>query len=106
MGLLPQDLIWGTNVRDTKNLCSLMLPGEPRLRAKKHASRKPSDRAGDQLHMQVFETPELEQHPRVTDARGSLMLVGNVRVAGLTPAEAATRIQQELIAGNFLNIHR
>ncbi len=59
--------------------------------------------AGDQLHVQVLETPDLEQHPRVTDAGDlPLMLVGNVRVAGLTPAEAAAKIQQSLIAGNFL----
>ncbi len=39
---------------------------------------------GDQLHIQVFETPELEQTPHgVTDAGElPLMLVGNVRVAG------------------------
>lgn len=58
---------------------------------------------GDQLHVQLFETPELEQHPRVTDAGDlPLMLVGNVHVAGLTPAEAAAKIQQSLITGNFL----
>lgn len=58
---------------------------------------------GDQLHIQVFETPDLEQHPRVTDAgEVPLMLIGNVRVVGLTPAEAATKIQEDLIAGNFM----
>ncbi len=35
---------------------------------------------GDQLHILVFETPDLEQHPRVTDAGDvPLMLLGNVQ---------------------------
>ena len=59
---------------------------------------------GDQLHIQVFETPELEQHPRVTDAGDApLMLLGNVRVIGLTPAQAAAMIQHDLIAGHFMS---
>lgn len=58
---------------------------------------------GDQLHVLVFETPDLEQRPRVTDAGDiPLMLLGNVNVAGLTPAQAAEKIQQQLIAGNLL----
>jgi polysaccharide export outer membrane protein len=58
---------------------------------------------GDQLHIQVFETPDLEQHPRVTDGGDvPLVLLGNVHVAGLTPAQAAASIQQGLVAGNFL----
>ena len=58
---------------------------------------------GDQLHVQVFATPDLEQHPRVTDAGDvPLMLLGNVHVAGLTPAQAATTIAKDLIAGIFL----
>jgi polysaccharide export outer membrane protein len=59
---------------------------------------------GDQLHILVFETPELEQHPRVTDAGDTpLMLLGNVRVTGLTPAQAAAVIEQDLIAGHFMS---
>jgi polysaccharide export outer membrane protein len=58
---------------------------------------------GDQLHVQVFATPDLEQHPRVTDAGDiPLVLVGNVHVAGLTPAQAAATIEKDLIAGNFM----
>src|ERR1700679_2348912 len=58
---------------------------------------------GDQLHIQVFETPDLEQHPRVTDAGDiPLMLLGNVSVNGLTPAQAATKIEHDLIAGNIM----
>jgi polysaccharide export outer membrane protein len=58
---------------------------------------------GDQLHILVFETPDLEQHPRVTDAGEiPLMLLGNVSVNGLTPAQAATKIEHDLIAGNIM----
>jgi polysaccharide export outer membrane protein len=59
---------------------------------------------GDQLHILVFETPELEQHPRVTDAGDApLMLLGNVHVTGLTPAQAAAMIEHDLIAGHFMS---
>ena len=58
---------------------------------------------GDMLHVQVFDTPELEQHARVTDT-GDLPLVigGNVHVAGLTPAQAAHSVEETLQKGNFL----
>jgi polysaccharide export outer membrane protein len=58
---------------------------------------------GDSLHVQVFDTPELEQHARVTDA-GDMPLVigGNVHVAGLTPAQAAHSIEDTLQKGQFL----
>jgi polysaccharide biosynthesis/export protein len=59
--------------------------------------------SGDQLHIVVLETPDLEQHPRVTDGGDiPLLLVGNVHVTGLTPAQAAKRIEQQLIDGNFM----
>lgn len=52
---------------------------------------------GDQLHVEIFDTPQMEQHPRVTDAGEiPLMFVGNLRVMGLTPAEAAQAIEQAL----------
>jgi polysaccharide export outer membrane protein len=59
---------------------------------------------GDLLHVAVFDTPELEQHARVTDA-GDLPLVmgGNVQVANLTPSEAARVIETALQKGGFLN---
>jgi polysaccharide export outer membrane protein len=59
--------------------------------------------SGDMLHVQVFDTPELDQHARVTDM-GDLPLVlgGNVRVAGLTPAQAALAIDDALTKGQFL----
>ncbi|HTF66680.1 MAG TPA: polysaccharide biosynthesis/export family protein, partial [Edaphobacter sp.] len=45
--------------------------------------------AGDQIHVTVVDSPELDQRPRVTDAgEVPLIGVGAVKVAGLTPAEA------------------
>jgi polysaccharide export outer membrane protein len=59
---------------------------------------------GDTLRVQVLDTPELEQHPRVTDS-GDIPLigVGNVHVAGLTPAEAAAQIRTRFIHSHFMN---
>lgn len=58
---------------------------------------------GDMLHVQVFDTPELEQHARVTDAGElPLLLGGSVRVSALTPAEAARAIEKVLLDGHYL----
>lgn len=59
--------------------------------------------SGDMLHVQVFDTPELDQHVRVTDAGEiSLLVGGSVKVVGKTPAVAAQGIEQALRQGNFL----
>jgi polysaccharide export outer membrane protein len=59
--------------------------------------------SGDLLHVQVFDTPELEQHARVTDS-GELPLImgGPVRVSGLAPIEASRVIAAALKDGHFL----
>lgn len=58
---------------------------------------------GDQLHIQAFDTPEFEQHVRVTDAGNvPLQLIGNIHVAGLTPAQASELIDAKLISGHFI----
>jgi polysaccharide export outer membrane protein len=59
---------------------------------------------GDTLHVQVLDTPELEQHPRVTDA-GEVPLIGggNLHVAGMTPAAAADQIRTRLISTHYMN---
>ena len=51
--------------------------------------------SGDLLHLQVYDTPEMEQRARVTDA-GTIpfSFLGSVKVAGLTPAQAAAQIEQ------------
>jgi polysaccharide export outer membrane protein len=59
---------------------------------------------GDQLNIQVFDTPELSQIVRVTD-QGNLPLLfgGSVHVSSLTPAEAATAIERALVQGKIMN---
>jgi polysaccharide export outer membrane protein len=58
---------------------------------------------GDLLHLQVYDTPEMEQHARVTDS-GSIpfSFLGTVRVAGLTPAQAAEQIEHRLVAAGVM----
>jgi polysaccharide biosynthesis/export protein len=59
---------------------------------------------GDQIHVTVVDSPELDQHPRVTDAgEVPLIGVGAVKIVGLTPAEAATAVHDKLIAAHYLN---
>ena len=59
---------------------------------------------GDQIHVTVVDSPELDQHPRVTDAgEVPLIGVGAVKITGLTPAEAATAVHDKLIAAHYLN---
>lgn len=54
---------------------------------------------GDLLHVQVFNTPELEQHPRVSESGDAqLEFLGDVHLSGMTPEEAANQIQHQLIA--------
>lgn len=58
---------------------------------------------GDQLHIQVFDTPEMEQMPRVTDAGTiPLLFVGDVHVAGMTPGDAAHEIEEALKAKGLM----
>lgn len=58
---------------------------------------------GDLLHIQVADTPEMEQHARVTDT-GAVPVegAGNVKVVGMTPAEAAAAIQNQLVAAHYM----
>jgi polysaccharide export outer membrane protein len=54
---------------------------------------------GDQIHVQVYDTPEMDQQPRVTDQGNvPLAFLGNVHVGGLTPSSAATAIEHALEA--------
>jgi polysaccharide biosynthesis/export protein len=58
---------------------------------------------GDQLHIQVFDTPEMEQHPRVTDGGTvPLLFVGDVKLAGMTPGTAARQIEETLKAKGLM----
>jgi polysaccharide export outer membrane protein len=52
---------------------------------------------GDQIQVQVYDTPEMSQQPRVTDQGNvPLAFIGSVHVAGLTPAAAAKVIEHAL----------
>jgi polysaccharide export outer membrane protein len=59
---------------------------------------------GDLLHIQVADTPEMEEHARVTD-RGMVPIIGigEVKVAGLVPGDAATAVHDKLIDSHYLN---
>ena len=58
---------------------------------------------GDLLHLQVYDTPEMEQHARVADS-GTIpfSFLGTVRVSGLTPAQAAEQIEHRLVAAGVM----
>jgi polysaccharide biosynthesis/export protein len=58
---------------------------------------------GDTVQVSVFDTPELSQLARVTDA-GSIPLImgGDVKVSSHTPEEASRMIEKVLLDGNFL----
>jgi len=59
---------------------------------------------GDRIFIHVNDTPEMDQHPNVTDVgEVPVVGVGNVKVSGLTPAAAATTIHDGLIAAHYMN---
>lgn len=59
---------------------------------------------GDLLHIQVADTPEMDEDARVTD-QGMVPIVGigDVKVAGLTPSDAATIVHDRLVNSHYLN---
>jgi polysaccharide export outer membrane protein len=59
---------------------------------------------GDELHIQVFDTPELDETARVTD-KGEIPLLfgGSVKVSALSPSDAARAVELTLINNNILN---
>lgn len=58
---------------------------------------------GDLLHIQVFDTPEMEQHVRVSDSGDAAVeFLGNVHLAGRPPAEAAREIERRLVEGKIV----
>ena len=58
---------------------------------------------GDPLHLQVYDTPEMDQRARVTDA-GTIpfSFLGDVHLAGLTPAAAAQQVEARLVAAGVM----
>jgi polysaccharide biosynthesis/export protein len=58
---------------------------------------------GDLLHLEVYDTPEMEQHSRVTEAGNiPFSFLGNVNVSGLTPEQAAEQIEHSLQAAGIM----
>jgi polysaccharide biosynthesis/export protein len=59
---------------------------------------------GDSLHITLLDMPEMEQFARVTDV-GDVPVqgVGNVRVANMSPAEAASAIHDRYVSARYLN---
>ena len=59
--------------------------------------------AGDQLDIEVFDTPELSGSARVSQTGEiNLTVLGNIQVAGLTPNQAARKIESELKSRGLL----
>ena len=61
-------------------------------------------RPGDQLHVSIMDMPDMEQTPRVTD-KGEIPIqgIGDVRVADMSPSEAATAIHDRYVSAHYLN---
>ena len=69
------------------------------------ASNAPADKVGvgDAVRVTVFQQPDLATEARVSEhGTISMPLVGEVKVSGLTPAQAGSRIATELKNGKFL----
>ncbi len=81
-------------------LCLLMLGIATKLPAQKETLLIGP---GDTLHIQVYDTPEMEQRARVTDSGDiPLSFIGNVKVSSMTPGQAATEIEKRLISAAIM----
>jgi polysaccharide export outer membrane protein len=58
---------------------------------------------GDVLHLLVYDTPEMEQRAKVTDA-GTVpfSFLGSVAVSGMTPEQASHEIENRLVAAGVM----
>jgi polysaccharide export outer membrane protein len=58
---------------------------------------------GDLVHIQVFDTPEMDQHLRVTESGDvSVMFLGNLHLGGISPSDAAREVEQKLVSAKIL----
>jgi polysaccharide export outer membrane protein len=58
---------------------------------------------GDQISITVYDAAELDQHVRVSDSGDiALIIGGTVKVAGLTPAQAASVISAYMVNAHYL----
>src|SRR5262245_35181445 len=80
------------------------------LQAQDNEAKKPSQQQGadklgpgDVVRITVFQQPDLTTEARVSD-RGtiSMPLIGETRVQGATPVDAASRIADALKKGQFI----
>jgi polysaccharide export outer membrane protein len=54
--------------------------------------------AGDMLHVQVYDTPEMDQHIMVNDSGNApLLFVGQISLAGKTPDQAAQAVSSAMV---------
>jgi polysaccharide biosynthesis/export protein len=59
---------------------------------------------GDLLHVQFYDTPELDQHPRVDDAGAApLLFLGPIALTGQTPTQAADLIASLMVSRHFMS---
>src|SRR5262252_685577 len=78
-------------------LAALTLPGAA------FGQSRESLGAGDSVRITVFQNPDLTTETRISD-QGTITfpLIGEVALAGLTPARAEARIAEHLVKGKFL----
>ena len=58
---------------------------------------------GDLLHIDVYDTPQMDQRSRVDDSgHAPLLFLGNIALAGDTPAQAAAAIRERMVSGGLM----
>src|SRR3982074_827337 len=91
-------------------LIAVLWPGgsgaqEAAQKAGAQEKQKPGDKlgVGDAVHVTVFQQPDLTTDARISE-KGTLTvpMIGEVKLAGLTQAEAGAQIAAELKKGKYL----
>jgi polysaccharide biosynthesis/export protein len=80
-------------------------PGQPQAASTSEIDQAPkiSIGPGDQLTIDIFDTPELSSSARVSqNGEINLNVIGSIEVAGLTASQAARRIESELKSRGLL----
>lgn len=90
------------HAQDVQQVKKVTVSGTNAVKAEDHESLLIGK--GDLLHVSVFREPDLEQRLRVKDSGEiELSLAGSVKVAELTPDDAAKAIEKAYLQGHFLN---
>jgi polysaccharide export outer membrane protein len=97
MGLALMALAW-SGVSEAQEGAQKTAPG---AQEKQHAADKLG--VGDAVHVTVFQQPDLTTDARISE-KGTLTvpMIGEVKLAGLTQAEAGAQIAAELKKGKYL----